>query len=216
MKVSSFITSIQLKFNDYSTPFQNMIYESLNNRIEEMEAQGVFIENRKMITLTLSAGVTNYKLSANEEVVRLSNMVTNKLSNGISNLAYMSLERYARDCNTRQPSYSPPTNFIPVDEETMIVYPTPDQNYTLSAWFVFQHPFLSAGTQTLSYTDDKKLALKFGVISDLYEDRGDDRFALYAKRYKEAVKNAVAKQRRNAMGQTSMVRSMFMPTDRHQ
>ena len=196
IKVSSFILGVQRYFNDSTSATQTMIYDFINQRLVNIQAEHDFMDLRRTCTLTTESGKRGYTFDTLTEadvygVVSVKNTETTKP------LMKMSMVRYNEMVSDGESETGSPTHYIPVSDAAFYLYPEPNDTIDLDMVLQINHPFISAGSQTFDFSDDiVRSSLKEGVLADVYEYRGDDRFGLHEVKYQRALRKKKASNKR--------------------
>ena len=181
--------------------------EQLNTFIEQAE-QRIFnsvqlLDLRKNVTGNVTAGnkylsvpsdwLANFSLAVVDDTGRYEFLLNKDVS-------------YIRQAFPNPASTGLPTHYAYFDEDSYILGPTPDANYTVELhYFYYPESIVTAGTTWLS--DNFDSALLYGALLEAYTFmKGEpDVIAEYQKRYNEAM--AMLKQLGEGKNRQDMYRS---------
>jgi hypothetical protein len=135
---------------------------------------------------SLVAGTAQYALTGptlDTEVIR-----SVKVNCTVGELKKITRERFTQlgedPASTGEPRY------IILDGDSQFsLWPVPDSSsYKLTAYVRYKHPYMSAGSQYFSFTDDKVGVIREGVIADIFEDKDDNRYSKYEASYEKGIR----------------------------
>ena len=193
--------------SDGTTPVTLTSTEQLNTFIEQAE-QRIFnsvqlLDLRKNVTGNVTAGnkylsvpsdwLANFSLAVVDDTGRYEFLLNKDVS-------------YIRQAFPNPASTGLPTHYAYFDEDSYILGPTPDANYTVELhYFYYPESIVTAGTTWLS--DNFDSALLYGALLEAYTFmKGEpDVIAEYQKRYNEAM--AMLKQLGEGKNRQDMYRS---------
>lgn len=190
MQYNDFLEKIQRKFGDTSTSFNALVLDFLDDRLVDIESETLFRDLQERFTADVTPSDYTFSLSAISTGYSSDAIVSLKPTASTS-LKYMSVSRFQNE--TKTDMEGTPEYYIPIDIDTVQVYPVPTESYTLTGYIVKSHPAISLTSDYIQYSNDKIKALKYGVIADIYEDRGDDRYGLYERKSMQQLENCRVK-----------------------
>lgn len=171
-----FLSSIQRKFGDTSSDFNALVADFLDDRLVDFESEEKFRDLQEEFVIQAVKGDTQVDLSSISSTYTTDALIYMKPTNN-SRMRFMTLENYGNErINdlTGIPSY-----YIPLTQSVFKYDKKLNDNYSITCGIVAQHQTVSLTSDMIRYSNDKVKTLKFGVIADLYEDRGDDRSQIY-------------------------------------
>lgn len=186
MQYNDFLQSIQRKFGDTSTTFNALVLDFLEDRIIELDKDINFRDLEEKFTVDVSSTYYTISLSAINTAYLNDSIISLKLTPSTS-LQHLSLSRFQNDYKTDETGE--PSHYVPINMDNLQLFPAPQTSYTLTGYIAKEHPAVALTSDYIYYTRDKIAALKFGVIADIYEDRGDDRYALYVQKFRQQLQN---------------------------
>ena len=200
MVFNTFLAALQRKFGDTSDAFTNLAYDFLDDRLEQMDSEEDFRDLQERFTQVITPSDYTFSLSAVSVNYESDSLISLKADSESKGLKYMSLIRFQNESVTDQTGT--PEYYIPLNIDSVQVYPIPTKSYTLTGFIAKNHPAITLTSDSILYSNNKIKALKFGVTADIYEDRGDDRYSLYEQKYREQLQECRTKsksrlQRRN-------------------
>lgn len=192
MQYNTFLEKIQRKFGDSSSSFNALVLDFLDDRLVSFESESLFRDLSERFTVSVSPSDYTFSLSAISTAYHSDALISLKPEANRS-LQYMSLSRFQNDMKTDTEGI--PQFYIPITLDAVQVYPIPQKAYVLTGYAIKQHPAVSLTADYIYYSNDKIKALRYGVIADIYEDRGDDRYLLYERKYAQQLEECRVKSR---------------------
>lgn len=195
--MSSFVLSIQRKFNDYSQYMSDMIYDFTNDRIRDMESN--YLSPNMMYSASFANTVNSRdKFLSSYTGIDLRTDGIKKIINDSTGevLQRLALNRYletGQAATNNQAQYA--THWVPYNQEQILLNPIPLTAGTYTFYATKKHQYMSSSGMFFHFADNEVDVIKDGVVADLYADRDDTRYALWEKKFNDGIKGLKRLQR---------------------
>lgn len=195
--MSSFVLSIQRKFNDYSQYMSDMIYDFTNDRIRDFESNYLSPNLMYSASFTTTANSRDKFLSSYTGIDLRTDGIK-KIVNDTNGqvLQRMALNRYlesGQSVSDNKAQFA--THWIPYNQEQIILNPIPLTGSTYTFYATKKHHYMSSAPMFFHFADNEVDVIKDGVVADLYADRDDTRYQLWEKKFQDGLKDCKRLQR---------------------